>query len=114
MNTLELDASFAKARVEGTFLPTLLWDLAENTVYSVFPALRDEVDYDHAEQWFNFDVVTGESDAVLDLFAPGLSHCSRKYGTRRIGFAIVRYRPDRFIPLCDIRHDPLGFRGSGA
>ena len=72
MNTLELDATFAKARVEGTFLPTRLWGLAENTVYSVFPALRDEVDYQHAEQWFTFDVLTGQSDAVLDLFAPGL------------------------------------------
>lgn len=72
MNTLELDATFAKARVEGTFLPTRLWDLAENTVYSVFPALRDEVDYEHAEQWFTFEVLTGQSDAVLDLFAPGL------------------------------------------
>lgn len=73
MNNLELDATFAKARVEGMFLPTLLWDLAENTVYSVFPALRNDVVYDHPEQWFDFEVVTGESDAVLDLFVPGLA-----------------------------------------
>ena len=71
-NIVELDADFAKARVTGEFLPTRLVDLAANTVYSVFPALRNEVVYVHAYQRFTFEVRTGESDAILDLVAPGL------------------------------------------
>ncbi|MBL7940929.1 MAG: translocation/assembly module TamB [Flavobacteriales bacterium] len=71
-NTLELDADFAHARVVGTFLPTRLLDLAANTVYSVFPSLQRSVVYAHAEQYFTFEVVTGESTAILDLVAPGL------------------------------------------
>ena len=71
-NVLELDADFAHARVVGAFLPTKLLDLAANTVYSVFPALRNEVVYAHAEQDFTFTIVTGESKPILDLVAPGL------------------------------------------
>lgn len=70
-NTLEMEATFATARVEGTFLPTRLLDLATNTVYSVFPALRKNVNYDQTEQWFTFEVETGDSRAILDLIAPG-------------------------------------------
>ncbi len=71
-NILELDATFAHGRVEGTFLPTRLADLAANTIYSVFPALGDEVDYTHAPQDFTFRVVTGDSEDILELVAPGL------------------------------------------
>jgi len=71
-NILELDADFAHARVVGTFLPTRLLDLAANTVYSVFPSLQRSVVYAHAEQQFTFEVLTDKSQAILDLFAPGL------------------------------------------
>ncbi|HQW06170.1 MAG TPA: translocation/assembly module TamB domain-containing protein [Flavobacteriales bacterium] len=72
MNTLELNSDAVFARVEGLFLPTRLWDLASNTVFSVFPSLRDQVEYAQEEQNFKFEVITGTSEAVLDLFAPGL------------------------------------------
>lgn len=71
-NIVELEADFAKARVEGTFQPTHLPDLVTNTIYSVFPALGNDVRYVQADQQFTFSVVTGNSDAVLDLVLPEL------------------------------------------
>ncbi len=72
-NILELTSDAVSARVEGTFLPTRLVELTTNTVYSVFPALRNDVVYTQAEQHFTFEVVTGNTGPVLDLFAPSLS-----------------------------------------
>ena len=72
VNTVELDADFATARVEGTFQPTHLPALIRNTVYSVFPAAGNEVDYQQAEQQFTFNVVTRDADAVLALVLPKL------------------------------------------
>lgn len=72
VNIVELNADFAKARVEGAFQPTYLPELITNTVYSVFPALGNEVDYHQATQQFDFTVVTGNAEAVLKLFVPQL------------------------------------------
>lgn len=72
-NVLELVSDFAKARVEGRFQPTQLPSLLANTVYSVFPALGDEVNYVQAEQDFSFSVVTGNTDELLALAVPGLT-----------------------------------------
>ncbi|MBX2973374.1 MAG: hypothetical protein KF797_09740, partial [Flavobacteriales bacterium] len=71
-NIVELEAGFAKARVEGRFQPTYLPGLITNTVYSVFPALGNVVNYVQAEQQFSFSVVTGNSEAILDLVMPKL------------------------------------------
>lgn len=71
-NIVELNADFATARVEGSFQPTNLPQLIANTVFSVFPVLGNEVNYHQAEQQFNFSVITGNSDAVLNLFLPKL------------------------------------------
>jgi len=71
-NILELDASFAEARVVGTFLPTRLPEAAINVVYSIFPALRDQVQYAQAEQRFRFQVKARDTAPWLELFVPGM------------------------------------------
>lgn len=71
-NILELDASFAEARVVGTFLPTRLPDAVVNVVYSIFPALREQVQYAQAEQRFRFQVKARDTAPWLELFVPGL------------------------------------------
>ncbi len=72
-NVLDLTASFADAEVRGLFLPTRLAGAITSVVYSVFPALRDEVVYAQAEQHFRFTVHTKDTGPVLGLFMPGLS-----------------------------------------
>lgn len=71
-NLLTLVSTFAEGEVHGEFLPTLLPGAVESVLYSVFPVLRDEVEYDLAEQRFTFQVRSLETEAVLDLFVPGL------------------------------------------
>jgi hypothetical protein len=71
-NVLRLDASFAEAEIVGTFLPTLLPKAFANVVYSVFPALRDEVSYSQEEQRFKFDIKARDTGPWLQLFVPGL------------------------------------------
>ena len=72
-NLLELEATFADAEVRGTFLPTRLANTVANVVYSVFPALSNDVDYVQAEQQFSFEVRTKETGPLLALLLPGLS-----------------------------------------
>jgi hypothetical protein len=72
-NVLTLDASFAEAEVVGDFLPTRVAGAVTSILYSVFPALRDQVDLDQAEQRFRFMVKTRDTAPVLDLFVPGLA-----------------------------------------
>ena len=71
-NVLEMDADVADATITGTFLPTKLGDAVSNVIYSVFPALRNEVEYRQAEQRFRFDIYPKHTKAALDLFVPGL------------------------------------------
>jgi|688.fasta_scaffold03412_20 hypothetical protein len=71
-NILRLDASFAEAEIVGTFLPTLLPNAFANVVYSVFPALRDEVIYAQEVQRFRFDLKARDTGPWLQLFVPGL------------------------------------------
>jgi hypothetical protein len=71
-NVLELDSDLADATVTGLFLPTRLGEAVSNVVYSVFPALREEVQYQQEEQRFTFEVYAKHSAPALDLFMPGL------------------------------------------
>jgi hypothetical protein len=71
-NVLELDADAVHARVEGTFLPTQLPGAITNVVYSVFPALVEQVDHGRAFQDFEFRAEVRDARPVFDLFVPGL------------------------------------------
>ena len=71
-NVLTLTSTFADAEVVGTFLPTKLPGAVTSIVYSVFPALQEEVAYVQADQDFRFAVTTKETGPVLDLFLPGV------------------------------------------
>ncbi|MEX1132659.1 MAG: translocation/assembly module TamB domain-containing protein [Flavobacteriales bacterium] len=71
-NVLTLTSSFADAEVIGNFLPTKLPGAITSIVYSVFPALSQEVIYAQADQDFRFTVTTKETGPVLELFVPGL------------------------------------------
>ncbi|MCB9183902.1 MAG: translocation/assembly module TamB domain-containing protein [Flavobacteriales bacterium] len=72
-NILRLDASFAQAEVRGTFLPTKLPQALEHVIYSVFPALGDQVVYNQQPQDFRFEVTARRTDDILGLFVPGLA-----------------------------------------
>lgn len=71
-NVVELQSGFATARVVGIFQPTHLPELIANTAYSIFPALGNHVRYDQAPQDFEVTLITGQSDAWLDLVLPEL------------------------------------------
>lgn len=72
-NVLDLKATFADAEVVGTFLPTRLPGAVTSIIYSVFPALRNEVELDQAEQQFRFTIRTKDTAPVLGLFLPGMA-----------------------------------------
>lgn len=75
-NILQLTSSFADAVVSGSFLPTRLVGALTSIVYSVFPALSNEVIYAQAPQDFRFTVTTKDTDPVFELFFPGLEMAS--------------------------------------
>lgn len=109
-NVVELQADFATARVVGTFQPTRLAGLLVNTVYSTFPALGDEVVYAQADQDFSFSVVTGDSDALLDLVMPGLTidpgaTASGRVDSRDFGIDLTAHVPR--LVYGDLRLDSL-------
>ena len=66
-------SDLADIDVDGDLLPTRIWPALQSVVFSVFPALRDEVDYEQAEQAFDLEVRTKDTRALFDLFAPGLT-----------------------------------------
>lgn len=72
-NVLRLDASFAEAEVVGAFLPTRLPQALAHVIYSVFPALGDQVIYKQEPQDFRFRVLTRETADLLGLFVPTLA-----------------------------------------
>lgn len=123
-NLLELDANFADAEVRGTFLPTRLPSALANVVYSVFPALRNDVDYAQAEQHFSFELRTKDTEALLSLFVPGLSVDSggvvRGYLNSRTfdmgasaqlpAITIGRFKASEVDVLADKTLDVLAFR----
>lgn len=69
---VKLQSDIASATVRGVFYPTLLPGAVQSAVYSVFPALEDEVEYKQAAQDFTFHVSIGQAQPVLDLVMPGL------------------------------------------
>lgn len=66
-------SDLADIDVDGDLLPTRIWPALQSVVFSVFPALRDEVDYEQAEQAFDLEVRTKDTRALFDLFAPDLT-----------------------------------------
>ncbi len=69
---LELRSDLADATVRGPFYPTRLPLAIKSVVYSVFPALQDEVVYDQEEQDFTFDLLVKNAQPLLDQVAAGL------------------------------------------
>lgn len=72
-NVLEMVSSFADVEVVGDFLPTRVPDAVASILYSVFPALSQQVHYEQADQDFRFTLTTKDTGPTLDLFFPGLS-----------------------------------------
>ncbi|MBK8338798.1 MAG: hypothetical protein IPK99_01710 [Flavobacteriales bacterium] len=70
---LTLRSSMADARVHGIFLPTLLPEAFRNVVFSVFPALSEQVEYAQEEQHFDFEVAVKKIDRLVPRLVPGLS-----------------------------------------
>ncbi len=97
-NILELDASFAEAKVIGEFLPTKLPDALAHIVYSVFPSASAAVRYDHDPQDFTFEVTTREMAPVFALFlpdaeiAPG-SKVTGSFDTRSFDMGLTFFAP---------------------
>ncbi|MBK9074480.1 MAG: translocation/assembly module TamB [Flavobacteriales bacterium] len=70
---LTLRSSMADAHVRGIFLPTLLPEAFRNVVFSVFPALSEQVEYVQEEQYFDFNIELKAIDSLLNRLVPGLS-----------------------------------------
>lgn len=70
---LTLCSSMADAHVRGIFLPTLLPKAFRNVVFSVFPALSEQVEYVQEEQYFDFNIELKAIDSLLNRLVPGLS-----------------------------------------
>lgn len=71
-DVLLVDATSLEAEVRGSFLPTRIPDLLTNMVYSVFPALADEVNYTHEPQDLWFKITMRDPDELLGVFVPDL------------------------------------------
>ena len=71
-DVLLVDATGLEAEVRGSFLPTRIPDLLTNMVYSVFPALADEVNYTHEPQDLRFKITMRDPDELLGVFVPDL------------------------------------------
>ncbi len=69
---IELRSSVADATITGPFLPTLLPGALRSVLFSVFPALQDEVSYAQEDQHFAFELHVKEAQPILDLLVPGL------------------------------------------
>ncbi|MCC6839112.1 MAG: translocation/assembly module TamB [Flavobacteriales bacterium] len=69
---VELRSSVADVQVRGTFLPTLLPGALQSTVFSVFPALQEQVQYAQAVQDFEFTATLGRPQPLLDVILPGM------------------------------------------
>ncbi len=69
---LSLRSDLLDAQVQGTFLPTRLPVAFTSVVYSIFPALSDQVKYDLEEQYFAFDVHVKRAEPLVGRLVPGL------------------------------------------
>lgn len=69
---LTLRSTVADADVRGPFYPTRLPDAVKSVLFSVFPALQEEVRYTQEEQRFTFEATIKNAQSVLELVAPGL------------------------------------------
>lgn len=69
---LQLRSTIADADITGEFYPTKLPDAVKSVMYSVFPALQEEVHYAQEEQRFRFDLTVKRAQRILDLVVPGL------------------------------------------
>ena len=72
MEHTRLRSDFADLDVDGDLLPTQLWPGVQSVLFSVFPALSEQVVYEQAEQHFDFTLTTRDTRAVLGLFVPDL------------------------------------------
>lgn len=73
---LELRSDMADATVRGEFLPTRLPEAFRSVVFSVFPALNDQVRYAQEEQQFNFDLRLKDTGPLMSMFLPDLQLAS--------------------------------------
>lgn len=69
---LTLDSDIAQAEVLGIFRPTQLPQALRSVLFSVFPALEEDVPVRQEEQRFEFHLTTRNTEEVFALFAPDL------------------------------------------
>ena len=69
---LTLRSDIADATVAGPFYPTRLPVAMGSVLFSVFPALQEQVVYAHEEQDFTFDLRVKRAQPLLDALLPGL------------------------------------------
>ncbi|MCB9168036.1 MAG: translocation/assembly module TamB domain-containing protein [Flavobacteriales bacterium] len=72
MQALQLRSGLADIDVHGDFLPTRLPTALRSVLFSVFPALSDQVEYALDDQRFTFDVRVKDIDPLLHLTLPDL------------------------------------------
>lgn len=101
---VKLESTVADALVQGTFYPTLLPGAVLSTIFSVFPSLQNEVQYEQQPQDFDFTVTVNAAQALLDLVSPGLELAS---GTKASGHFDSR----NFDLDMDAHLPSFGFKG---
>ena len=69
---LTLRSTIADIDVHGPFFPTRLPDAVKSVLFSVFPALQEEVRYKQEDQRFNFEATIKNARPLLELVAPDL------------------------------------------
>lgn len=109
-NLLQLRSDMADMDIRGTFLPTRLPLLLRSVLYSVFPALRDEVDFAHAEQRFMFDLWSKETGPLWGMLLPRMqlgpgAHFSGGLDSRTFGLWLTADIPS--IGYGNLRSDSV-------
>lgn len=97
-NLLQLRSDMADMDIRGTFLPTRLPVLLRSVLFSVFPALRDEVEFTHAEQRFNFDLWSKDTAPLWGMVLPRMhlapgAHFSGGLDSRSFGIWLTADMP---------------------
>lgn len=96
--TVKLESTVADALIRGPFYPTLLPGAFQSVIFSIFPSLQDQVQYDQEDQDFTFDVTVNKAEALLDVVVPGLelaegSHATGNFNSRTFDLGMDAYLP---------------------
>ena len=95
---MKLESTVADALVRGPFFPTRLPGAVQSAVFSIFPALQDEVQYAQEQQDFTFDVTVNHGQPLLDVAVPGFELGDGAHFTGKFNSATFDLGLDAHLP----------------